>query len=539
MHGIPPDLNRRLHKVLADCGPFQSDIELSAVFVDARINQWEKYAPSGEDVETRIKRTIKALYKRHNIQGENALVLFLEVLRDHPGPATKCDLDLDGLARDLTDVLAQETSPTPTPPAHTPSVIDGGAEVREFDDDRATDTLEPSLDVEAKEDETHRQSQESEKQEIKTKEGGEETTGKDQPIPLRTWELLVYIGIDLCMIGFWVWCSVRRNANPLHYLPIAGVLIGAYVLLVTVLIKRSVIPEKTLRCLGTSLQWLWVVICLTLVCVVVSAFFWPLGFIGKCCSRLPQLPSTHYHEIKIEAGYFSMGSDDEYPNSAPQHQVFVDAFWIDKYEVTNAEYKEFVDATNHRVPYVSGEPDWSVKFNWSLTSRIYPPGRENHPVVLVSWDDAQAYCQWRGKRLPTEAEWEKAARGIDGRRYPWGDDWPPGDSPKANTTEVRGDTAQVGTYIGDASPAGIMDMCGNVAEWVADKYQPYPGSPAWLGSFDENHMAVRGGSWKSPGKSESDANNPSPVDWGFATTAFRWGSPSDELQTTIGFRCAK
>jgi formylglycine-generating enzyme required for sulfatase activity len=234
-----------------------------------------------------------------------------------------------------------------------------------------------------------------------------------------------------------------------------------------------------------------------------------------------------------------MGSDDEQENAKPQHQVHVDIFWIDKYEVTNAEYKEFVDATGHPVPYV--QADWAERFNWGLINYTFPAGRENHPVVLVSWNDALAYCEWRGKRLPTEAEWEKAARGTDGRRYPWGNEWFSGDAPMTNILGVRDDTAQVGTYPQDTSPYGAMDLAGNAAEWVSDSYQPYPNSSFWTKDYEKGYKAIRGGSWLSPGRSEriSSPNELVSVDFGHVTTAHRWGARRKERFVSVGFRCAR
>jgi len=192
--------------------------------------------------------------------------------------------------------------------------------------------------------------------------------------------------------------------------------------------------------------------------------------------------------ILIPAGEFIMGSpegegdDDEHP----QHTVFLDAFYIDKYEVTNAQYKQFMDATGHRAPR-----DWrDGRFN-----------QPEQPVLNVSWEDAKAYAEWAGKRLPTEAQWEKAARGADGRKYPWGNEW---DGSKCNSSG-GGDgyeyTAPVGSFTAGASPYGMMDMVGNVWEWCLDAYQKdYYGRSPEQNPVNNNFTSVdirvvRGGSW--------------------------------------------
>lgn len=167
--------------------------------------------------------------------------------------------------------------------------------------------------------------------------------------------------------------------------------------------------------------------------------------------------------IYIPAGEFLMGGEKK--------PVYVDAFYIDKYPVTNAEYKAFVDATGYR------QPD-----HWR--GGTYPPDKADHPVVQVNWEDAAAYAEWAGKRLPTEEEWEKAARGTDGRTYPWGDTW---EANRANTSESGIlDTTPVGKYSpqGD-SPYGVADMAGNVWEWTAS-------------GVKRVYLIMRGGTWLNP-----------------------------------------
>jgi formylglycine-generating enzyme required for sulfatase activity len=149
-----------------------------------------------------------------------------------------------------------------------------------------------------------------------------------------------------------------------------------------------------------------------------------------------------------------MGSD-EGDDEKPVHRVYLDAFYIDKYEVTNALYGRFMRATGHKEPKLWNNKEFSVP---------------NKPVVGVSWYDAKNYCEWAGKRLPTEAEWEKAARGTDGRIWPWENQW---DAGKANTSEKDDGyqyTAPVGNFEEGKSPYDAYDMVGNVREWVADWY---------------------------------------------------------------------
>jgi iron(II)-dependent oxidoreductase len=221
--------------------------------------------------------------------------------------------------------------------------------------------------------------------------------------------------------------------------------------------------------------------------------------------------------ILIPAGAFIMGSpegegdDDEHP----QHTVFLDAFYIDKYEVTNFQYKQFMDATGH------GAPDY-----WNNENYNQP----NQPVVGVTWHDAIAYAKWAGKRLPTEAEWEKAARGTDGRIYPWGNEW---DSSKCNSG-VGGDgyqyTAPVGSFPAGASPYGVMDMSGNVWEWCADwsDRNYYSRSPQQnpKGPDSGSERVLRGGSWFNTDRTD-------------LRCAFRvWDNPGFRGHYR-GFRCAQ
>jgi formylglycine-generating enzyme required for sulfatase activity len=213
----------------------------------------------------------------------------------------------------------------------------------------------------------------------------------------------------------------------------------------------------------------------------------------------------------VPGGEFMMGSDagDEYER--PQHKVTVKPFFIDLYEVTCEDYQKFILATNHQAPS-----------NW-IGGR-YPPGAMRRPVTGVTWDDAVAYAAWIGKRLPTEQEWEFAARGAEGRCYPWGNEWKSGLA-NADTSSL-GHLADVGAYSSGTSPFGLFDLVGNAWEWTTSDLTAYPGGQLPKQSA-EDLKVIRGGYWKS------NLNQ--------ATTTFRRGIPArgDYEYDNTGFRCAK
>lgn len=178
----------------------------------------------------------------------------------------------------------------------------------------------------------------------------------------------------------------------------------------------------------------------------------------------------------IEAGAFWMGSDIDSPDEAPLHRVYVRDFWLDRHKVTNREFARFLDARGLRS--AEGLPYYDMDDADARIARSGPrgfaarPGFEEHPAVEVTWFGARDYCLWRGRRLPTEAEWEKAARGADRRRYPWGDEPPTDDRAvvgRAYNGTERGDRRRAGE-----SPSGVQDLLGNLREWTASAYRPYP-----------------------------------------------------------------
>jgi len=222
---------------------------------------------------------------------------------------------------------------------------------------------------------------------------------------------------------------------------------------------------------------------------------------------VPGLPLNLPDTIRISAGPFWMGSSlhdpDAHDNEKPRHQVDLPAYKISRYPVTNAQYACFLAHNpDHQAPHSEEERDHL--YDWDPQARIHPEGKADHPVVLVSWEDARAYCDWlsqiTGKhcRLPTEEEWEKAARGSlpETHLYPWGNDW---ESGFCNTEELgENSTTSVHKFESkNKSLFGIIDMVGNVWEWTASWYEPYPDSPHKTEKYGQICRIARGGSWRN------------------------------------------
>jgi len=203
----------------------------------------------------------------------------------------------------------------------------------------------------------------------------------------------------------------------------------------------------------------------------------------------------------------------------PLHIVMVKGFYIDRYEVTNAQYKKFFDATGREPPVDSVAPD--APYNWRNGN--YPAGEDNHPVVNVTWYDAEAYCKWADKRLPTEAEWEKSCRGGDGRRWSFGNSFI---TSFVNTHELELKWSQaVGSFPEDRSSYGVYDMSGNAMEWTASWYNPYPTSTLKRETFGEQNRVIRGGAWLTS--------------YLTARCTSRNFAVPEKKHRTMGFRCAK
>ena len=239
---------------------------------------------------------------------------------------------------------------------------------------------------------------------------------------------------------------------------------------------------------------------------------------------------AYYNETRIGAepnemvfvpgGKFIRGTNNRLPDEGPEHIAEVTDFLIDKYEVTNLQYKKFIDATQRRSPK-------------HFRNRTFPQGKSDHPVTYVTWYDAKTYCEWANKRLPTDKEWEKAARSEDGRMFPWGNDFK---MHAANTPQrwqelkQEGDTSPVGAFPEGISPYGAYDMSGNVWEWTESWYFAYPGNTRESENYGEVYKTLKGGSWWDCSFYKCGISAP------VFNRSFFYRSTKNK---SFGFRCAK
>lgn len=278
--------------------------------------------------------------------------------------------------------------------------------------------------------------------------------------------------------------------------------------------------------------------------------------------------------VPIPAGRFIMGSDQVdrgsvtkdyglkkplYKDEHPAHEVDLPGFWIDKFEVTNEAYLRFVAGTNYWIPQTWEQTGYLLTPNILSKADIQTLRRmavemfkleqdlgmdkdrlisaidtQRHtmdrlPVTGVTWQNATDYCQWLGKRLPNEAEWEKAARGNDRREYPWGESWDASRLNAGGGEKWEQGVAPVGSYPAGASSFGVQDLAGNVMEWVADSYIAYPGGDYQSVDFGDRFKVVRGGGWGGIGHYAVSH---------FYRTAFRFFLAPESAYSDLGFRCA-
>ncbi|ALP51664.1 hypothetical protein Tel_00085 [Candidatus Tenderia electrophaga] len=305
-----------------------------------------------------------------------------------------------------------------------------------------------------------------------------------------------------------------------------------------------------------------------------ASLVWPLLLVVLLgCEQAPQLMPPPDGMVQVPAGEFIMGSDavdtegkqaefgfrePMYLDEHPRHRVRLDAFYIDRYEVSNGEYKRFVlatgidppppwvqdgyNASEHRLSsfdldtlrrvageYFQLDMDTTQMEKDEILAQLkrIQAERDRLPVTAINWYDAASYCRWRGKRLPSEAEWEKAARGADGRRYPWGDAWDPS---RANVGDNDiGVTVPPGSYPQDKSIYGVFDLGGNVSEWVNDWYRGYPGADYQSEAYGDVYKVVKGG---GAGVGHYALSY-------FYRSARRGQADPLSLSVDVGFRCAK
>ncbi len=252
---------------------------------------------------------------------------------------------------------------------------------------------------------------------------------------------------------------------------------------------------------------------------------------GKSETGSPETQSAYRRAalpgmVYIPAGEFIMGTDQAkekkypdsygfikppYENETPQRKISIKGFYIDKTEVTVAAYGRFLESTRRSPPKGWDKIDLE---QW-----------KDYPVVHISWDDAAAYARWVDKRLPSEAEWEYAARGPDGMRFPWGNEFR---QDKTNASQKG--MLPVGAIPTDESPHGVLDMAGNVSEWVADYYRPYPGNEYPDKDYNKGYRVIRGGSYGGPGHYFMEY---------YMRCSIRSFAAVSKTHPEVGFRCAK
>lgn len=271
-----------------------------------------------------------------------------------------------------------------------------------------------------------------------------------------------------------------------------------------------------------------------LCCAVLFVF----SLISSATAENTKESSLEGQMVFIPAGHFILGTQETddaaealsmgipkpwYADETPEKKIFLKGFYIDQYEVTNRRYKKYVDDVGAEPP-----PNWK--------NNNYPEGQDNHPVAWVTWYDAANFCQWAGKTLPSEKQWERTARGTEGKKYPWGNAFDIKFANLAHTTGQKTKLKAVGAFPDGATPEGIHDLVGNVWEWVEDDYSPYPGNTYKSDYYNAGLKVIRGHSASDighfPGATYRSALEK------FARSGYRQYANPDEPGQDVGFRCA-
>lgn len=521
---------RQLKTVLEKCVVLQSKDNVRLLFRDRRVTIWHDLISDTTSLSERIASLIVNLLDEADEKGQNALVLFLLVVAEHER-TTRQKRQLQELARlvakdlDLPDPLALEWS----------KPVD--SHLRGNDEGIAKEERLPK-----------------------------QVEGVDSRLHRNGEGMVKIVAPKLSWVewGQQAWAFFQRwwQAGPsiVRWLPV-GVAVGLILLWFAPKLSDWVsswptpIPtQEVAQATATSPPPLAVTNTLTR-----TLTHTPKPSATSSLTHAPTLTNTQTLTVEmgamqvsdkdgmvqmyVSAGTFLRGSSSGSSNETPQREITLDAFWIDQYEVNNNQYAQFL---NERGDHLNceGEPCTSIDNNTYiyLQEGVYKvkDNFADHPTIMVSWYGADAYCEWAGRRLPTEAEWEKAARGTDGRSYPWGNEF---DGHLHNFCDAQCEldwadksvddgypfTAPVGSYPAGASPYGVMDMFGNVWEWVNDWFNSdyYEFSPDQnpQGPGFGDYRVLRGGSWDNLGSVMRASDRSS-------------GNPTDRYYN-VGFRCAQ
>ena len=457
--GISSDLYRQLRTVLLACGPFSTDDELNTIFVEKRLSPWRNRLPQTDNATRRVEKVIYFLYDQHNDEGKNALVLMLRVLSERHDTGDDCHHRLAKLANELEHVVKSLRSERIGPESRIPKL----------------------------------------------------------PPRRWIWGVVAVVALVFVSLGVFLWNSLSPTDGgqaPTEVGTVTGEVPGITEQIPpSAAVEASEVPV-TDESIGTTPT-------ISLPAIPTSPKVTPPPPVTDTGQHWRRVVDN-MEMVSVPGSTFMMGNS-ACPNvpsgqidECPPHPVRLDSFWIDRTEVTNAQFADFVDKTGHVTTaerdgngYIYNGSDWDPVegANWQHPQGPGSDltGKENHPVVQVAWEDAQAYCTWVGGRLPTEAEWEEAAgwNPVAGnlRTFPWGDDLP--DDERLNFNDDLGSPRDVGRYAVGNSFYGAADMAGNVWEWVADWYdenyyldspQDFPaGNPTGPGTGDRK--VVRGGGW--------------------------------------------